>query len=146
MADQTFPWSGKSYLLVTFLFLPKFGFLSHNCGSRNARKPIKPSKDSEYSLVSPNKFELKNGTLGWSQGPDKLGQKGENLPQLWHHPQKTPQTQFLKNLNYKTSSIPRGFEQLFTAQSPGYLWCCKIHHEKWRTRVLKGTTRWKGAK
>jgi len=30
--------------LVTFVFLPKFGFLSHHFGTRNATKSIKKSK------------------------------------------------------------------------------------------------------
>jgi len=47
----------------TFLFLSKFGFLSHNFGSRYARKPFKGSKNSDHSLVS-NKTSAKNGSLG----------------------------------------------------------------------------------
>jgi len=47
----------------TFLFLSKFGSLSHNFGSRYARKPFKGSKNSDHSLVS-NKNSAKNGSLG----------------------------------------------------------------------------------
>jgi len=60
---------------VIGLFLTKFGFLSHNFQSRKAGKLIKPSKDSDYSLVSKNELEPKNGLLGCRPGPDKIGQK-----------------------------------------------------------------------
>jgi len=43
MANDTF--------CLTFLFLSKMGFLSHNFGSRYASKPINNSKDTDYSLV-----------------------------------------------------------------------------------------------
>jgi len=31
----------------------------------------------------------KIGSCSWGPGSDDLGQKGINLPHLWHHPQKT---------------------------------------------------------
>ena len=79
MAGQNLSWECKSYLSCSFLFLPKIGFLSHNFGSRYARKPIKGSKDW-----------AENGLLHWGPGPGKLGQRGRNMPPLWCHPQKTP--------------------------------------------------------
>jgi len=42
---------GQIYLLWDFIEKTKIWFLSHNFGTSNARKPIKPSKDSDYSLV-----------------------------------------------------------------------------------------------
>jgi len=44
---------------VGFYFFPKILFLSHYFGTRNARKPIKPSNDSVYSLVSKIIFRQK---------------------------------------------------------------------------------------
>jgi len=73
---------GKNHTFrVTFLLLSKFGFLSHNFGSRNARMLIKLSKDKDYTVVS-NKLEPTKWLIGWSPGTGKLGQKGKNLPLL----------------------------------------------------------------
>jgi len=55
-------------------FVPNFCLLSHNSGSRYARKPIKGSKDLDDSLVS-KKLEPKNGLLGWRPGPGNLSHK-----------------------------------------------------------------------
>jgi len=62
--------------------LPKYGFVSHNFGPIDARKLIKLSKDSDYSLVFIKKLEPKNGSLGWRPGPGKFGQKCKNMPPL----------------------------------------------------------------
>jgi len=35
------------------------------------------------------KPQPKNGSMGWHPGTGKLGQKYENMPSLWCHPQKT---------------------------------------------------------
>jgi len=51
-ANHTFP--------GTFAFMSKRKFLSHNFGSRCARKPIKGSKDSDDSLVSKKILSYKN--------------------------------------------------------------------------------------
>jgi len=69
MANDTF--------CLTFLFLSKMGFLSHNFGSRYASKPINNSKDTDYSLVY-----KKNALLDWRPAPGTLGQKGESMPPL----------------------------------------------------------------
>jgi len=50
--DKMWPEVGNDTFCVTFLFLSKIGFLSHNFGFRYARKPIKGSKDADFSLVS----------------------------------------------------------------------------------------------
>ena len=83
---------------VRLHFLSNFWFLSHKFDPRYVRRPIKGSKDSDHSLVS-KKLEQK---MTWYGGPGNLGQKGKNMPPLWHHPQKTPNSKrkkFFKNLN-----------------------------------------------
>jgi len=51
-------------------------------------------KDSDYSLVS-KKSLATNSSLGWRSGLGKLGQKHENLLQLWRHPQKNKIQHFI---------------------------------------------------
>jgi len=67
MADVTF--------CITFLFLSKIAFLSHNFGYRYVRKQIKGSKDAYFSLDSKKNLSEKNGLLGWHPGPDEVGKK-----------------------------------------------------------------------
>ena len=55
-----------------------FQFLWHSFGSRYARKPIKGSKDSDDSIVSKKNLRDKIGSLDWSAGTQKLGQKNRN--------------------------------------------------------------------
>jgi len=77
--------------------LPQIGFLSHNFGSRYARKPIKDSKDSDHSLIFNKKIKPKNGWLGWRPESGKLGQKGENMPYYdGTHKKNKPKTKFFK--------------------------------------------------
>jgi len=52
MADQILHESANQTFFVMFLFLPRFGFLSHVFGSKIPRKPFKPSKDTDYGLAS----------------------------------------------------------------------------------------------
>jgi len=79
MTGKSLVWNGHVAFCATFLFLSKIGFLSQNFGSRYAGKPIKCSKDADFSLVS-KKIRAKNDLLGWRPGPDKFGQKFENIP------------------------------------------------------------------
>jgi len=62
-------------------------FLRHNFGSRNAKKPIKSSKDWDDSLFS-KKILSQKLLAGLGSGEDDLGQKRVTLSQLWRHPQK----------------------------------------------------------
>jgi len=75
--------------LVSFVgveILTTFWFLIHNFGFRYARKPIKGSKDSDYSLVTKTNLSEKIGQLVWRLGP---GKGGKNTP-LVTTPQETP--------------------------------------------------------
>jgi len=54
--------------------------LSYNFDSRNARKPIKLSTDSDYSLVSKKNLSQKMARYGGAPGPGKLGQKEKTYP------------------------------------------------------------------
>jgi len=91
-----------------FVEKPRICFLSHNFGTKNVRKPIKGSKDSDYSLVSKQNLSQKTGLLGWSPGPGNLGQKMCKPMPIVTSPTKTqhPKLSNLKNLNYKTFPNP----------------------------------------
>jgi len=72
---RAFSQNGQDYLLQDWSFY-------HDLGSRNLRKLIKVSKDSNYSLVSNKTLSQKIGSLGWLPGPDDLDQKCINLHPL----------------------------------------------------------------
>jgi len=57
-------------------------FFGHNFRTRNPRKPIKCSKDLDFSLVYNKNFSEILPSCGWGPGPDNLGQKCLNLPHL----------------------------------------------------------------
>jgi len=77
-------------------------FLWDNFGSRNARKPIKGSKDSDGSLVLTKNLNEKIGSFDWRPGPRKLGKKTRKHPHLWRPPPENPKPKtkkFFFNLN-----------------------------------------------
>jgi len=57
---------------------------SRNFLTRNLRKSIKGSKDSDSSLASNKNLSRILWSNGWRLGPGNLSQK----PTLWHHSQK----------------------------------------------------------
>ena len=64
---------GTISLHLNLLFLSKFCCLGHNVCARNARKPIKGSKDLDYSLLTNIYFDSQNiGSCSWGPGPDDL--------------------------------------------------------------------------
>jgi len=66
---------------VGIAFFTKFCFLSHNLGSRYARKPIKDSKNSDDSLVSKKILSQKIiGLVPRAKQPQP--QRRENMPPL----------------------------------------------------------------
>ena len=91
--DEFFSKMANHTFHESFLFLSKIGFLSHSFVSRYDRKPIKNSKDADFSPVSKKRW-AKNGSLGWRPRPGKLGQNGQNMSPLWRQPQKTQNEQF----------------------------------------------------
>jgi len=58
------------------------GCLSHNFGSRHARRSIKGSENADDSPVFTKSLNQKNDSLGWRPGPVKIGQKFKNTPAL----------------------------------------------------------------
>jgi len=64
-----------------------FAFFLHNFWTRNARKPIKPLKNSYYNLVSNKILSEKIGAWRWHLGPANLIQICTNLLSLWCHQQ-----------------------------------------------------------
>jgi len=75
-----------SQLIILFI-------LDHNFWSRNVRKSIKGSKDSESSLVSNENFSEKLWPSSWALGRTKCAKMTQKLLHLWRHSQKirTPQ-------------------------------------------------------
>jgi len=66
------------------------GFLSHNFGSRHARRSRKSSIDAEDRLVSKTSLNQNFGPWDWRPGRVKFGQKTENTPTLRASPRRTP--------------------------------------------------------
>jgi len=95
-------------------FLLKFWFWSHNFRSRNANEPIKGSNDMNYSLVSNKTLSQKTGHWFDSQGLMTSTKMCEPTPIMTSPTKKTKPnlSTFWKNMNYKTSRIFKGFEQL----------------------------------
>jgi len=60
---------------------------SRNFLTRNLRKSIKGSKDSDSSLASNKNLSRILSSNGWRLGPGNLSQNGQK-PTLWHHSQK----------------------------------------------------------
>ena len=90
-----------------------FCFLSHNFGSRYARKPIKSSKDSEHVLVSKKSLKQKTAR-SWRPGPGNLSQKGAKTCPHYDVTHTKPHAHNWKsffNQNSKTCRIRRWFEQ-----------------------------------
>jgi len=63
--------------------------LDHNFSTRNARKSIKGSKDSDSSLVSNENFSETFWPSGWALGQEIWAKMIPKLLHLWHHSQKT---------------------------------------------------------
>ena len=73
------------------------------------------SNDLNYSLVSNKTVSQKIGSLVWRPGPEDLGHNAWTYPNydVTHKKTKTLTSSIKKKyLNYKTSRIFRGFEQL----------------------------------
>ena len=65
------------------------GFLSHNFGSRHARRSSKVSIDAGDHLVSKKSLNQNFGPLDWRPGPVIVGQKTQNTPTLRASPRRT---------------------------------------------------------
>jgi len=78
----------KKQILGKSIFFGNFypnSFFSHKFWTRDARKPIKGSTDSDFSLVSRKNFSVTLDSCNWGPGPDNLSQKRLNP---WCHSQK----------------------------------------------------------
>jgi len=62
--------------------------LDHKFWTRNVRKSIKGSKDSDSSLVSNNNFGEILEPSAWALGQVTLAKMASKLLHLWHHSQK----------------------------------------------------------
>jgi len=83
---KVWPEIANAIFCVTYLFLSKIGFLSHNFSSRYARKSNKGSKDTDFGIVS------KKGSLDCPTGPDEVGQKFQNTS-TYDVPHREPKTE-----------------------------------------------------
>jgi len=128
---------------VTFLFLSRIGFLSHNFGYRYARRLNKGSKDADFSLVS-----KKNLSQKWLVGLATRAR--QSWPKIRKHPHlrrshREPQTQNWKKLLFfstETKRLPESIEGLNSslALAAGDLWPKSAGHRsgrRGRWRVLK---------
>jgi len=77
-------------------------FLGRNFGTRNVRKPIKGSKDLDYSLVSNKNLSQKVATGSWCPGPVNLSQNGLKPTPLMPLPTKKKKIQ---NFPFKKSKL-----------------------------------------
>ena len=80
MAEKNLPYKDKSYLSWNVFIFVKFGFLSHNFGTRNARKSIKGSQDSDYNLVSKIIWTKKMAHCVGGKGQAYLAKKAKTRP------------------------------------------------------------------
>jgi len=62
--------------------------LDHNFWTRNARKSIKGSKDSDSSLLANKSFSEILWSSGWALGQVTWAKMASKLLHLWHHSQK----------------------------------------------------------
>ena len=104
----------------------QFLFLNHNCGSRYASKPIKPSKDSDDSLVS-KKTQPQITCWFGAQGQVNSAKKSQkNAPIITSLTENTkPKTK--KDIFIQTRRLAESVKGLniSLAQSAGELWSCK---------------------
>ena len=117
-------------------FSLKWGFYSRtiNFRSRNAKKSIMGSNDLNYSLVSNKTLSQKIRSLVWRPPPDDLVQNAWTYPDydITRKKTKTLTYPIFKNINYKTSHIFRGFQQL--SYSIGWrVMVVQSSAKKWRT-------------
>jgi len=89
-------------------------FLGHNFLTRNVRKSIKISSDSDSRLVSNENLNELLPSSSWALGQVTRAKMSENLPNLWRHSQKMkPKTQnYFCIADSKTCRVFWGFEQL----------------------------------
>jgi len=119
----------------------QFLFLSHNFGSRYARKPIKGSKDSDDSLDSINTLSQKVGQLGCHQCQVTSAIKSWRHANIMTSPPENskPKTNFFKIwTTILAESV--GCLNSSLAQSAGKLWSCKsckLGSKQWPERDLK---------
>jgi len=90
-------------------------FFGHYFWTRNFRKPIRGSKDSDFSLVSDKNLSEILSSSDWALGQETLAKTDKNLPHLWCHSQKNETQQFFFIANLKTCHIFWGFEQVSSA-------------------------------
>jgi len=96
--------------------------LDHNLGTRNARKSIEGSKDSDSSLVSNENLSKILLSSGWALGQATWDKMAKNLTSLMpsltkYLKPKTKKFFFIAGL--KTCQIFWGFEQLSSTISRG---------------------------
>jgi len=96
--------------------------LDHNFWTRNARKSIKGSKDSDSSLVSNETFSETLWPSSWALGRATCAKMTQKLLHLWRHSQKirTPQPKnFFSSVIYKTVRSVWAIKQLSSAIGGG---------------------------
>jgi len=96
-------------------------FFGHYFSTRNFRKPLKGSKDSDFSLVSNKYLSEILPFSGWVQGHTTWGRMTKNLPHLLRYSQKKTKLKIFFITGTKTCCIFWGFEQLSSATGSGIM-------------------------
>jgi len=86
--------------------------LDHNFWTRNARKSIKGSKDSDSSLVSNENFTETLWPSGWALGQAAWAKMTLKLFHLWRHSQKTRTPQAKIFYRVQSTRLADPFEPL----------------------------------
>jgi len=81
-------------------------FLGHNFRTRNVRKSIKGSKDSDSSLLSNENLSKILPSRGWALGQVILAKMAKNLPYLWYHSQRTWNPKLKKIFHCSLEDLP----------------------------------------
>jgi len=98
--------------------------LDHNFLTRNVRKLIKGSKDSDSSLVSIKNISEILWPSGWALSQVTWAKMIPKLLHLWHHSQKIRNPQPKNFFRMQTRRLADSFEPLnsFLVQSVEELW------------------------
>jgi len=86
--------------------------LDHNLGTRNARKSIEGSKDSDSSLVSNENLSKILLSSGWALGQATWDKMAKNLPHLCRHSQKTWNPKLKNFFSLQAWRLAKSFEGL----------------------------------
>jgi len=101
---------------------------------------FKGSKDADFGQVSTKTLSQNNGSMCWSPGSGKVGQKSQNTPTcsgLPSEPQTENEKRFISISRRRLAESVDGLDSSL-AQSPGELWPKECEPIYGLSRSLKG--------